>query len=114
MSFWEKVKRDLQKGFKEGFTVFREGAAVVREKVGELTEEGKRQYKVYALKTKVQREIADLGGRVYDLGAKVRNPMFDKKVKAIIARIKRLEAQIAKLEGKKKVVSRKRAAKRIT
>ena len=114
MNFWEKIKKDLQRGFKEGITVVKEGAVVVREKMGELTVEGKRQYKVYTLKTKVQKEIADLGGKVYDLSAKVKNPMLDKKVKAIITRIKKLEAQIAKIEGKKKLVSKKTAKKRVT
>ncbi|MDI6890763.1 MAG: hypothetical protein QMC83_07500 [Thermodesulfovibrionales bacterium] len=37
--------------------------------------------------------------------------MLDKKVKAIIARIKKLEARVTKLKGKEKVPSRK-AAKR--
>jgi len=114
MGFWQKVKKDLQRGIREGITVVKEGAAVVKEKVEELTEEGKRQYKIFALKTKVQKEIAELGGRVYDLSAEVKNPMLDRKVKAIVARIKKLEAQITKLEGKKKGISKRGATKRIT
>jgi peptidoglycan hydrolase CwlO-like protein len=113
MNFWEKVKRDLQVGIKEGITVIKEGATVIRGKVEDLTEEGKRQYDIYTLKTKVQREIADLGGRVYDMSSTMKNPMLDKKVKAITRRIKKLETQIAKLEGKKKTVLKKAATKRI-
>ena len=99
MNLWGKVKGDLQKGLEEGITYVREGASVVMKKAEELTEEGKKRYRLYDLKTKVQREITELGGRVYELSAKVGNPMLDSKVKAIKARIKKLEAEIMKLEG---------------
>ena len=111
MNFWEKVKEDLQKGLEEGITVVKKGVAVVKAKAEELTEEGKKQYKIFALKAKVRDEIADLGGRVYDLSSKVKNPMLDRKVKTIVAQIKKLETQITKLEGKK-VASRKAPVKR--
>jgi hypothetical protein len=100
MDFWEDVKKDLQKGLKEGLDFLKEGAAVVKVKAEELTDEGKKRYKIYELKAKVQSKIEDLGGRVYDLDSKKKSPMQDKKVKAIISCIKRLEARIAKMEGK--------------
>lgn len=111
MNFWEKVKKDIQKGVKEGIGIVKEGAIAVKVKAGELTEEGKRRYKIFELKTKVQRELSELGGRVYDLSSKVKNPMLDKKVKAIVARVKKLEARVTKLEGKK-VAPRKATTKR--
>lgn len=107
MTFWEKVKRDLQKGIKEGIAIVKESAAVVREKAEELTEEGKRRYKIFELKTKVQKEISELGGRVYDLSSKTKNPILDRKVKTIVARIKKFETQITKLEGKARTSSKK-------
>ncbi len=85
----------------------KEGAAVVQKKAEELTEEGKRRYKLFDLQTKVQKEIAELGGRVYDLSSKVKNPMSDSKVKAIKARIGKLQDEIMKLEGKPKKRQRK-------
>jgi hypothetical protein len=91
MSFWEKIKKDLQRGVKEGITAVKERATVVKEKMEKLSEEGKRQYRIFALKSKVQKEIADLGGRVYDLSSKIKNPLLDRKVKAIVSRIKKLE-----------------------
>ncbi len=114
MTFWEKVKKDLKRGFEEGITIVKDRAAVVKEKVEELTEEGKRQYNIYALKTKVQKEIADLGGRIYDLSSKIKNPMLDRKVNTIVARIKKLETRIKRLEAKKKEITRKRTTKRTT
>ncbi len=98
MDFWQKVKRDVQKGIKEGVEVMKEGVAVAREKAGEMTEEGKRRYHIFLLKTKVQKEISELGGKIYGLSTKVKNPMLDDKVKATIAKIRKFEAQIVKLE----------------
>lgn len=114
MNFWEKVKRDIQKGIQEGIDFVKEGATVVKEKAEELTEEGKKQYKIFEIKTKVQKKMAELGGRVYDLSSQVKNPFRDSKVKAIINRIKKFEAQITKLKGALKVVSKKTATKRST
>lgn len=112
MDFWENVKKDLQKGFKEGLDFLKEGAAVVKVKAGELTDEGKKRFKVYELKAKVQREIADLGGRVYDLNSKKKSPMQDKRVMVIISRIKKLESRISKLEGKEAGKPKKEATGR--
>ena len=113
MDFWENVKKDLQKGIKEGLDFLKEGAAVVKVKAEELTDEGKKRYKIYELKAKVQREIEDLGGRVYDLDSKKKSPMQDKKVKAIINCIRKLEMRIAKLEGKE-VKKQKKATTKTT
>jgi uncharacterized protein YlxW (UPF0749 family) len=107
MDFWQKVKKDLQKEIKASIAFIRESTAVVKKKTEELTEEGKKQYKIFELKTKVQKEITELGGRVYDLSSRIKNPMLDTKVKAILARIKKLESQVAKLEVKPKVKKKK-------
>ena len=107
MNFWEKVKGDLQKGVEESITFVKEGASVVRKKAEELTEEGKRRYRIYELKTSVQKEISELGGKVYELSGKLRNPMLDSKVKSIKARIKKLETEIMRLEGNLKPESEK-------
>jgi len=100
MSLWEKVKKDLQKGIEEGMAALKEGAAVVKEKAEELTEEGKRRYRIFELKKEVHKELSELGGKVYDLNSKTENPMLDNEVGAIIERIKLLEEQIKELEGK--------------
>jgi len=111
MDFWESVKKDLQKGIKEGLDFLKEGAAVVKVKAEELTDEGRKRYKIYELKAKVQKEIADLGGRVYDLSSKNKTPMQDKRVKAIMTRVKKIETRIAKLEGKQVKATKKTTIK---
>jgi len=100
MNLWDKIRRDVQRGIKEGLSVVKEGAAVAREKAEELTAEGRKRYKIFDLKMKVQREMSELGGKIYDLSARVKSPMADKKVKGIIGKIKKLETQIMKLEGR--------------
>lgn len=109
MSFWEDVRKDLQKSWKEGLAAVRVGATAVKVKAEELTDEGKRRYHAYELKTRVEKEIADLGGHVYDISGSRRNPLLDPKVKAIIGRIRRLQNQLVKLEsGSEKKPARRR------
>ncbi len=112
MSFWTKVKKDLQKGVDEGLAFVKEGAAVVMKKAEELTDEGKKHYVLYEMKSKVQKEIAELGGKIYDLSDKMKNPMLDTKIKESMARIKRLEAEILKIEGKQATEAKKTAPKK--
>lgn len=99
MDFWEKIKKDIQESVRDGIGKVREGVTVVRAKAGELTEEGKRRIRIFELKTKVQREISELGGRVYTLSKKSKALSPDKKVQSILTRIRRLEDKITKLEG---------------
>jgi len=112
MDFWEKIKRDIRKGMREGIVKVKEGMTIAKAKAEELTEEGKRRLNIFETKTKVQKEISELGGRIYNLSQKVKNPMADKKVNAIISRIRKFEMQLAKLEGKQKVSSKRTPRKR--
>ncbi|NTW06661.1 MAG: hypothetical protein HGA29_02335 [Syntrophaceae bacterium] len=102
MEFWEKIRKDVRKGFQDGLAVIREGAVAVKEKAEELTEEGKRQYQLFELKTKVQKEVTELGGKVYGLICAEKDPVADSKIKASVSKIKKLETRIAKLEIKPK------------
>lgn len=98
---FDKIKKDLKKGIEEGIAVVKEGAVVVSQKVGELTAEGKRQYKMFDLKTKIQNYMAELGGRTYEILNNKKSPAADSKVKSVAARIKKLEEQLRKIEGEK-------------
>lgn len=114
MDFWEKVKKDIQKGFKDGMYFVREGVIGVKKTAKKLTKEGQKKFKLYELHSQVQKEMTELGGRIYDLTAKKKNPMLDRKVKAISKRIEKLEAKIARLEGNLKKVPKKATPKRIS
>jgi len=98
---FDKIKKDVKKGIEEGIAAVKEGAGVVSEKMGELTTEGKRQYKMFNLKSKIQSQMTVLGGRAYDVLDGKKNPATDSTVKAVFVKIKKLEAQLGKLEGVK-------------
>lgn len=98
---FDKIKKDVKKGIEEGIAIVKEGASVVSEKMGELTAEGKRQYKMFDLKAKIQSQMTVLGGRAYDVLDSKKSPAADSKVKAVFVKIKKLEQQLSKLEGGK-------------
>jgi len=117
MSFWQKMKKDLQKGIGEGIVLVKESAAVVQKKAEELTEEGKKRYRLYELQTKIQKEITRFGQQVYDLSTEGKDPMLDVKVKAMKAGIAKLQDELSELEGKpvtkkRKTVPKKRSRKK--
>jgi len=87
-SLFDKIKKDVKKGIEEGIAAVKEGASVVSEKMGELTAEGKRQYKMFDLKAKIQSQMTELGGRAYDVLDSKKSPAADSRVKAVYAKIK--------------------------
>ncbi len=111
MTFWDKVKKDLQKEIRAGVTLVKEGAAVVKKRAEELTEEGMKQYKLMELKGRVRDWFAELGGKVYELNTKGRDPMADTSVSLIISRINKLESQIARLERASRTAPKKTPAR---
>ena len=98
---FDKVKKDVKKGIEEGIAVVKEGASIVSGKMGELTAEGKRQYKMFDLRAKIQGQMTELGGRVYDLLDGKKSPAADSRIKAVFVKIKKLEEQLRRLEGGK-------------
>jgi len=112
MALWNRIQKDIKKGINEGVAVVKKGATVAVEKAEELAEEGKRRYKIFELKMKVQSNFTNLGGKVYDLTSKgSKNLLIDTKVRALISGVKKLEAQIAKLEKAGTKPSKKAAKK---
>ncbi len=115
MGLWDKIRGDIQKGYKEGLAAIKEGSIVVKKKAGELAEEGRKQIKLFELKQKVQGRFTDLGGRIYDLVRSNKdNLLEDKKIKSTVNAINKLEDQITRIEkkpskaaGKKKPATRK-------
>jgi hypothetical protein len=111
MSLWNEVKADLERGVKEGIEAIKGGATFVKEKTEELTEEGKKRLRLFELKSKVRKEMTELGGHIYDLKFRVKNPLADSKVKAVMGRIRKLEDHITKIEGNTKEAIKKIPAK---
>ena len=116
MNLLDKIKKDLEKELKASIAFIKEGTAVLRKKSREVSREEEKRYKINELKTKVQEEMAGLGGRMYELSLNNKNPQEDKRVTAFLKRIKSLDTQISRLEkqprASAKGVSKKRSLKR--
>ena len=121
MGFWDKLKRDIKKGIDEGLEALKESTEAIKHRAEDMTDEVKKKLKVFELKQKVQVQLTELGGRVYEVVSegKRRNPLLDDNVKRVFERVKRLDEQISALEGKiakktrktaKKATGRKKAA----
>ncbi|MGO8717287.1 MAG: hypothetical protein ACLPP9_01150 [Smithella sp.] len=100
---FEKIKKDLKKGIEEGFSALKEGATIVSKKINEVKAEGKRQYKIFDMKSKIHDQMAELGGRVYTVHSDNKSLDEDNKIKALSLKIKKLEWQLHKIEGDKKI-----------
>ena len=108
---WEKLKKDIGAGLEQGMVVVKKGALVVQRKAVELTEEGKRQYQIMTLKSRVHSQMADLGARVYSLMlSRSKNPVADAVVKDLVVQIRRNEMKIVSLIKKTPTSSKKKAA----
>jgi len=121
MEFWDEVKKDMQKGINEGVSLMKTGASLASRKFGQLTDEGKRWYKAFDLKSKVHAEVAELGARIYSLSKDGKMEIEDSKAKAIIKKIASLETRIEKIEAeppagpskaKRKAPARKKAVRK--
>ncbi len=102
-TIFDKIKKDVKKGWTEGIAAVMHGANVVSVKMSELSEEGKRQYKMFNLHVKIKDRMDELGGFAYAVLESGKNLDEDKKIKATYHKIKKLEWQLMKLEGSKKI-----------
>lgn len=111
---FDKIKKDVKKGWKEGIAAVMQGANVVSVKMDELSDEGKRQYKMFNLYVKIKDQKNELGEIVYAVLERSKCLDEDKKIKAVYNKIKKLEWQLSKIENDKKikVATPKKAAKK--
>jgi len=110
---FDKISKNLKKGMEEGIAVLKEGANVVSVKMNELSAEGKRHYKAFNLNLKIQDQVNELGGITYAVLESGKSLDEDKKIKAVFAKIKKLEWQLNKIGGKKvKTAAPKKSAKK--
>jgi|YelNatPaOPRAMG01_1025707.scaffolds.fasta_scaffold107243_2 hypothetical protein len=106
-----KLKNDMKKGLEEGLAAIMKGANVVSVKMSELSEEGKRQYKLFNLHVKLRDELNALGDLAYDALKNMRSLDEDKKIRVSYLKIKKLEWQIGKIKHNQKI---KKAASKKT
>jgi hypothetical protein len=102
-SFFDKIKKDVKKGFEGGVAAVMQGASVVSLKMNELSDEGKKQYKIFNLYVKIKDGMNELGGVAYAVLESGKSLDEDKKIKAAYAKIKKLEWQLGKIKGDKNI-----------
>jgi len=111
MEFWDRIQKDIGKNLKDGLQT-------IRDKAGELSDEGKRKYRVYDLQSQIHKLMAELGAAVYALRGSSKNSVKAPKVTALISRIVKLEEKLAEIETGKpakkpvKKAARKKAVKK--
>ena len=110
MDLWQKISQDLQKEFRAGIAFIKGSTEAMKKRAKKLSQEEKRHFDIIELKKKIHEQMAGLGGKVYELASKKKNPLTDKSVTAYLGRIKKLEARIIKLEKP----PQKKAAKKTT
>jgi hypothetical protein len=111
MGFWDRLKKDIKKGIDEGLAALKEGTEVIKHKAEDVTSDVKKKVRIFEMKQKMQTQLAELGGRVYEVALdKRKNPFNDEKVKKVIEKIKKIHLQIEKLEGKTTEKPKKKAA----
>lgn len=109
---FDKIRKDVKKGIEEGIAAVMQGASVVSVKMNELSDEGKRQYKMFNLHVKIKDAMNEMGEHAYAALNNVKSLDEDKKIKAAFTKIRKLEWQLSKLDGGKeiKVAAPKKAA----
>lgn len=98
-----KIKKDLKKGLDEGIAAVMQGANVLSVKMNELSEEGKKQYKIFNIYVKIKDQKNALGEMAYAVLKNGKSLDEDKKLKASYNKIKKLEWQLSKIENDKKI-----------
>ena len=105
-----KLIKEIEVGIKQSIDAVKEKAAMVVEKADELTEEGKKQYRLYELKNKRQKQSAGVGQKLQKLVAEKKVTIPDKALNTLLASLSRTIAEIDRLEGKKQNAPKSRPA----
>jgi len=103
---------DVNKLIKEIEAGIKQSIEAVKEKADELTEEGKKQYRLFDLKSGRQKQSAAVGEKLHELVSGKKMTVSDKALKTLLASLARTIAEIDKLEGKKvQAIKRKAGTK---
>jgi hypothetical protein len=100
MDILSGLKKDIEEGIKQGVDAVMSTATLVKEKAEELTEKGKTQYHIYELKNKLQKQLADLGGKLHQLAKAKKVKVSNQDLKKLLTGIDKTHAAISKLESK--------------
>jgi len=100
MDIFSGLKKDIEEGIKQGVDAVRSTATLVKETAEELTEKGKTQYHIYELKSKLQKQLSELGGKLHQLAKAKKVKVANQDLKKLLTVIDKTLAAISKLESK--------------
>ena len=100
MDILSGLKKDIEEGIKQGVDAVRSTATLVKETAAELTEKGKTQYHIYEMKSKLQKQLAALGGKLHQLAKEKKVKVSNQDLKKLLSSIDKTNAAISKLESK--------------
>ena len=98
-SLWDRVRKNLVDWYE-----------VAYEKTDEIARIGKKKIEMSGINRTIEKQLSELGGRVYDLitvekvGGKI---ALDKKVKALITELKKLEKDLKAKEDEIEVIKKR-------
>jgi hypothetical protein len=100
-SLWDDIKKSLGEWVAKAADKAGEFTKEAAEKAGETTKLGKIRLDIFQIKRDIEKNFADLGGRVYHLitEEEVKNVEKEEKVTAIIEKIKELEKKLKEKEA---------------
>ena len=111
MGLWKKVKRDVEEGIKKSLEFVKKESKAEKIRTEKRARAVERQPQLSRRKDKMQKEFCELGSRVYALRGQRNNPLEDKKVREIVARIKTIEQEAIVVAPKRKSAAKKTAKK---
>ena len=82
--FWNKVRGDIQKGYKDSVDFLKVKTEVI-------TEESKKKYKIYEHKHKAHKQISELGALTYEIINSGGSLDKNAKIKDIADKINKIE-----------------------
>ncbi len=112
MDVVNKLIKEIEDGVKQSINAVKARVTLVVEKADELTEEGKKQYRLYELKHKRQGQFSDLGEKLHKMVAGKKVKIAHGELKTLLSSIDKTNAEIAKLEDKTPTAPGKKAAGR--
>ncbi len=97
MDILSGLKKDLEKGIKQGVDAVKSTATLVKEKAEEITEKGKIQYRIFEMKSRLQKQFASLGTKLHELTDAKKVNVSNQDLKKLLTAIDKTKAAIAKL-----------------
>ena len=105
---FQPILNKVKKGLKIAFESIEKGTEKAAEKTVEVSKQAKIQYSIYTHHNQLQKSLAELGGRIYDL-TKENRKLFtppDSKALDLLAKISDIERKISDLEEKTKSIKK--------